>query len=61
MRSVCVRAMSVLPLAASLAVPRPERPGAALVGKLELSAPFANVLPGQIADVSIFKDAAYRP
>jgi len=30
-----------------------------LVGKLELSAPFGNVLPGQIADVSIFKDAAY--
>jgi len=30
-----------------------------LVSKLELTAPFGNVLPGQIADVSVHKNAAY--
>ena len=30
-----------------------------LVGKVELTAPFGNVLEGQIADVSVFKNAAY--
>ncbi len=30
-----------------------------LVGKLELTQPFGNVLPGQIADVAVHKNAAY--
>ena len=30
-----------------------------VVGKLELSAPFGNVLPGQIADVSVHRNTAY--
>jgi hypothetical protein len=30
-----------------------------LVGKLKLTQPFGNVLPGQIADVSVHKNAAY--
>ncbi|HEX8159123.1 MAG TPA: hypothetical protein VF526_17190, partial [Solirubrobacteraceae bacterium] len=30
-----------------------------VVGKLKLTQPFGNVLPGQIADVSVYKNAAY--
>jgi hypothetical protein len=37
----------------------PARENMEVVGKLELSAPFGNVLPGQIADVSVHKDSAY--
>ena len=37
----------------------PARENMELVGKLELSQPFGNVLPGQIADVTVHKNAAY--
>jgi hypothetical protein len=37
----------------------PARENMEVVGKLELEKPFGNVLPGQIADVAVFKNAAY--
>jgi len=37
----------------------PARENMELVSKLELTSPFGNVLPGQIADVTVHKDAAY--
>ncbi|MDQ3630513.1 MAG: hypothetical protein M3417_04385 [Actinomycetota bacterium] len=37
----------------------PVRENMQVVGKLELTQPFGNVLPGQIADVAVFKNAAY--
>ncbi len=37
----------------------PARENMELVSKLELTQPFGNVLPGQIADVAVFKDTAY--
>jgi len=37
----------------------PARENIELVSKLELTAPFGNVLPGQIADVTVHKNAAY--
>ena len=37
----------------------PAKENMEVVGKLELTAPFGNVLPGQIADVAVHKNAAY--
>ena len=37
----------------------PARENMELVGKVELTAPFGNVLEGQFADVAVFKKAAY--
>ncbi|MBW3653466.1 MAG: hypothetical protein KY433_07710, partial [Actinobacteria bacterium] len=37
----------------------PARENVELVSKLELTAPFGNVLPGQIADVAVHRQAAY--
>jgi len=37
----------------------PARENVELVGKLRLKEPFGNVLPGQIADLTVFKNSAY--
>ena len=37
----------------------PAKENMELVGKLKLTQPFGNVLPGQIADVAVLKDSAY--